>query len=182
MASAVPQDRSISASPHRFRVNYLPEATMSPHEELIRRYEQGVSLVDEALRDVPEAMLDHVPAPGKWTIRQIAAHLADSELVISARLRWIAAEPGSPLKAFDQDKWARSLGYQHQSPQDLVELMRSLRRTTATMLRSLPESAWAHTGRHEERGDVSLRQMVDSYSGHAEHHAQQIRELRSRFA
>jgi hypothetical protein len=93
---------------------------MSPNEELIRRYEQGVPLVEEALRDVPEAILDRVPAPGKWTIRQIAAHLADSELVISARLRWIAAEPGSPLKAFDQDKWASSLGYQHQSPQELV--------------------------------------------------------------
>ena len=94
---------------------------MSPIDDLIRRYEQGITALEDALRNVPEAVLDRVPAPGKWTIRQLAAHLADAELVICSRLRWVAAEPGSPLRAFDQDKWANALGYSRRSPQQSLE-------------------------------------------------------------
>lgn len=151
---------------------------MSQHDEVIRSYEQGVTVLEDALRSVPLELLDRAPAPGKWTIRQIVAHLADSELVVAARLRWIAAEPGSLLKAFDQDKWANTLGYEHQSPQDSFELFRSLRKITTAMLRQLPESAWSRTGRHEERGEMTLLQMVENYKGHAEHHAAQIRQIR----
>ena len=151
---------------------------MSQHDDLIRQYEGGVAILEDALRSIPEELLDRAPAPGKWTIRQIAAHLADSELVVAARLRWIAAEPGSPLKAFDQDKWASTLGYEHQSPQDSLELFRALRKVTAAMLRQLPENAWTRAGRHEERGEMTLLQMVESYKGHAEHHAQQIGQIR----
>jgi DinB superfamily len=149
-----------------------------PHNELIARYEQGITALEDAMRSVPEELLDRAPSAGKWTIRQIMAHLADSELVVSGRLRWIAAEPGSPLKAFDQDKWASTLGYEHQSPQDSLELFRALRKTTAAMLRRLPEDAWKRTGVHEERGEMTLAQMVESYQGHAEHHARQICSIR----
>ena len=154
---------------------------MSPHEELIRRFELGINALEEALRGVPEEMLDRPPAPGKWTIREIAAHLADAEVVISTRMRWVAAEPGSPLKAFDQDKWAASLGYGCQSPQDSLDVFRALRRASARMLRSLPEAAWNRTGHHEERGELSLQQLVEGSCGHGERHAQQILDVRHSF-
>jgi hypothetical protein len=154
---------------------------MSSHEDLIRRYENGIAVMEDALRDLPEAALDRAPAPGKWTIRQLAAHVADAELVVCGRFRWVAAEPGSPLKAFDQDRWAAALGYERQSPQQALELFRALRRVTAAMLRSLPESAWAHIGCHEQRGELSLETLVESYGGHAEHHARQIQQLRAQF-
>jgi hypothetical protein len=155
---------------------------MSQNEELIRRFEQSAAAFEDALRNVPETVLDRMPGPGKWTIRQIAAHLADSELVIASRLRWIAAEPGSPLKAFDQDKWAQNLGYERQIPQEAVEAFRSLRQRTARMLRNLPDSVWKNTGRHEERGTVTLRDLVEGASGHSERHVEQIRSLRKQFA
>ncbi len=154
----------------------------SRYEDLIKRYEQGVLLFETALQGIPEEALDRSPAQGKWSIRQIAAHLADAELVACARFRWIAAEPGSPIKAFDQDKWANSLGYRQQSPQQALDLFRALRRLTASMLRSLPESAWGQIGNHEERGPVSLEKMVELYTGHAEHHAQQIKDLRKQLS
>jgi uncharacterized damage-inducible protein DinB len=151
---------------------------MAGTEELIKRYEQGVAALELALRDLPEAALDRIPAPGKWSIRQIAAHLADAEIVVAARLRWVAAEPGSLLKAFDQETWANKLHYEHRSLQQSLELFRALRHATASMLRSLPEPAWLHTGTHEERGEVSLRRLVEDYSSHAERHTGQILELR----
>jgi hypothetical protein len=115
-------------------------------------------------------------------VRQIVAHLGDAELVACARFRWIAAEPGSPLQSFDQDRWAVALGYQQQSPGDILQMFTLLRRVTAAMLRSLPESAWTQTGMHAEHGAVSLQQMVELYTTHAEHHADQIKQTRERLA
>jgi hypothetical protein len=154
---------------------------MSENENLIRRFEQGAASLEEALRNVPESVLDRAPAPGKWTIRQLAAHLADAELVIAGRLRWVAAEPGSPLKGFDQDKWAEGLGYTRQSPQESLDVFRALRRSTARLLRNLPDSAWQNTGKHEERGELTLRDLVEGSSGHAERHIEQIRRVRNQF-
>jgi hypothetical protein len=156
--------------------------TAMSNAELVSRYEKGISVFEEALKDLPSSVLDRVPAPGKWTIRQIANHLADAELVACARLRWIIAEPGSPLKAYDQDKWASQLGYDSRTPGQSLELFRALRQSTAAMLRAVPDSAWGNTGIHEERGVVSLSQTLETYTTHAEHHAQQIRQLRQQLS
>ena len=149
--------------------------------KLIRRYEKGGKLVAEALRDVPLEVLDRKPAPGKWSIRQLAAHLADAEVVGVARLRTTAAQPGSALKAYDQDAWADRLGYEQQAPEQMAKLFRLLRKTTGVMLRSLPEAAWENKAVHEERGEMSLADFVKLYAEHAEHHAGQIRALREQF-
>ena len=46
-------------------------------------------------------------APGKWSVREIVAHMADCEVVFSFRLRQTLAEDGPVIQPFDQDKWAR---------------------------------------------------------------------------
>jgi hypothetical protein len=43
------------------------------------------------------------PAPSKWSIREIVAHLADDELVGAYRIRLILSSPGTAIQAFDQD-------------------------------------------------------------------------------
>lgn len=147
--------------------------------KLIRRYEKGGKLVAEALRDVPLEILDRKPAPGKWSIRQLAAHLADAEIVGAARLRTAAAQPGSAIKAYDQDAWANRLGYEQQAPEQMAKLFRLLRKTTGVVLRALPDAAWENKAVHEERGEMSLADMVKLYAEHAEHHAGQIQALRA---
>ena len=94
----------------------------------------------------------------------------------------ILSEPGCALAAFDQDKWAASLHYGQQSPQQALQLFNALRRVTAALLRSLPESAWERIGMHQERGPLSLQQMVELSCEHAEHHSEHMRDLRRKFS
>ena len=148
---------------------------------LVDRYEKGVGVFAQALKGVPAEMLDKSPAPGKWSIRQIAVHLADAETVGVARFRTIAAQPGSVLKAYDQGAWAAKLGYTQQSPEQALELFALLRKTTAAMLRALPESAWKNTGQHEESGEVVLDEFVEHYCDHVDNHSRQIRDIRKKF-
>src|ERR1700712_5127338 len=55
--------------------------------------------------------LEAPPAPGKWSPREILAHLADCELVFSFRLRQTLAapvdQPHPVIQPFDQDLWAQ---------------------------------------------------------------------------
>jgi hypothetical protein len=151
-------------------------------EKIIARYEKGPEVLEKALSGLPLELLDREHAPGKWTIRQLAVHVADAEIVGATRLRWIAAQPGATLKAYDQDAWAAKLAYPAQSVEDALALFRALRRSTAAMLRALPAAAWENTAVHEESGTVRLPDFVEHYSEHCEHHSEQIREIRSKFA
>ena len=148
---------------------------------LLDRYEKGVEVFAQALKGVPAEILDRSPAPGKWSIRQIAVHLADAETVGVARFRTIAAQPGSVLKAYDQNAWAQKLAYTQQSPEQALELFTLLRKTTAAMLRALPEAAWKNSGRHEESGEVVLDKFVEHYCDHVDNHSRQIRDIRKKF-
>lgn len=150
--------------------------------ELIDRYEQGATLLEDALRGISPEALDRVPAPGKWTIRQIIIHLADAEIMATGRIRRIAGEPGARILAFDQDKWAENMPYGKLPIEPAVALVRALRQSTAALLRILPADAWSKTGIHEERGELSLTTLVGLIADHAENHTRQIREHRARFA
>src|SRR5579863_5219925 len=73
--------------------------------------EQTPLRLRELVRAATPEVTDFRPAPGKWTIREQVAHLADTEMVMTTRMRWAAAQPGQPIVAFDQEKWAEAGKY-----------------------------------------------------------------------
>ena len=60
---------------------------MSERAELLERFRRGAELVAVAITGAAGPELDFKPAPDKWSVRQIVAHLADTEAVTVARLR-----------------------------------------------------------------------------------------------
>ena len=83
-------------------------------EEPIGVQQATPSQLDRRLRDVaPEELIRH-PAPEKWSIAEIVAHLADAELAMGWRLRNMLANPGVALTVWDQAVWAERLGYAQQ--------------------------------------------------------------------
>lgn len=147
----------------------------------LARFENGVDVILSALAGTPEDVIDRAPAPGKWNIRQIVVHVADDDVVAAMRIRQIAAEPGALMIGFDQDRWANGLSYSALSMDLNLELFVLLRKTTAEMLRKIPEAAWNYVGNHQERGLLTLESFVAHMANHAELHAGQIRRIRQQF-
>ena len=106
----------------------------------------------EALRGLPATAADFKPAPGKWSLRQIVAHLADAELVVCTRLHWAAAEPGKAIVAYDQDKWAATAQYEATPLQLSLETFKAVRQWNLSFLRKLTPEQWEGFVTHEERG------------------------------
>ncbi len=142
--------------------------------ELLMSYAQGPRILKEALAAYPAEALDFQPAPGKWSLRTIVLHLAESELQAYARARTIIAESGSPVLAYDQDKWAASLDAAAQPLDEALDLFRLLREMLARQLRALPEDAWDRHMVHPERGKVTLEQWLGIYENHLKVHLAQM--------
>lgn len=155
------------------------ECEDDPSRFVLSRYEAGTQLLSEALAAIPRNELDRSPAPGQWNARQIALHIVDAEIVGAARLRMLAAEPGSTLKAYAGDVWGARLGYDKLSLEPALELFVALRRCTSEMLRGLPREAWSNRGVHEGSGEVTLESYLLAHCEHAEAHVDEILALSS---
>jgi hypothetical protein len=116
------------------------------------------------------------PAPDKWSVGQILAHLADAEIVIGFRMRLILGAPGTPIVAFDQDAWANSGHYDKRDARKALEQFRVLRETNLALLKSLTPEQWKHYGMHAERGQETIEHIVKLMAGHDLNHTQQIEQ------
>ncbi len=129
------------------------------------------------IKGVPVAKLRKRPAPGKWSVAEILAHLADSEIVGSWRMRQILAAPGTPIQAYDQDAWAISGHYQKCDPRESLELFRVLREANLALLKLVTPEQWKHRGMHAERGQETIEHIVRMFAGHDINHMKRIEEI-----
>jgi hypothetical protein len=154
---------------------------MSELTAQLERFRRGPELLAMVLTGVFGEEEDFTIAPGKWSIRQIVAHLADAELVGAHRFRQVIAEEMPTLMAFDQDAWTRNLDYARRKPKQSLETFRRLRAENYELLKGLPESAFDRAGNHSQNGRITLRAMLDGYAGHAESHVRQLQEIREEY-
>lgn len=131
---------------------------------------------DQTLKyfDLSNEQLERNYGPGKWSVRFILHHLADSETVLFDRIRRVISEPKQVIWAFDQDAWARGLDYSLM-PLDLS------RRIYAAVRAGIIYQARAHYDRsgprefvHSETGVRTLKEEFDKVAAHNEHHLEQI--------
>jgi uncharacterized damage-inducible protein DinB len=121
--------------------------------------------------------LSRVPAPGKWSVAQILAHLADAELVIGWRLRQILSKNQVTIEAYDQDLWADTFHYAQRDPQQSLASYRALRESNLVLLSSVDRQLWDNYGQHSERGNESIHHMMKMTAGHDLNHIRQIEEI-----
>jgi uncharacterized damage-inducible protein DinB len=113
------------------------------------------------------AEMEERPAPGKWCVREVVAHLADCEIAFAFRLR--QAYGGEPsVQPFDQDAWARAYGVYtaEQAPATFT----ALRAWNVAFVGGLTEADKKLPVVHPERGEMVLWTIVETMAGHDLHH------------
>ena len=128
------------------------------------------------IQGVTKKKLAKRPAPDKWSVTEILAHLADTELVQGFRLRLILGASGCAIQGFDQDEWARYSDYAKHDPALSIEAYRVTRERTVRLLKSLPRDAWDRYGMHSERGKETVTRVTEMMAGHDLNHLKAIRE------
>jgi hypothetical protein len=126
---------------------------------------------------VSEEKLRRRPAPQKWSVLEILAHLADDELVSSWRYRQMIEHNGVTMMGFDQDKWARLGDYGSWSVREALEMFRLLREANLRLLTGLTPREWECIGNHAERGRMTVRDLARHMAAHDINHILQIELL-----
>jgi hypothetical protein len=143
----------------------------------------------EVLAEMPSALRQAVAGltpeqdalperPGKWSVRQVVHHLADSDLVGAFRFRMVLAHDAPELPGYDQDLWAERLRYQDGDLATALEDFTYYRLANLRLLRRASLEDMERVMRHAERGDEPLRHMVRLYAGHDLVHLRQIARIR----
>ena len=136
--------------------------------------------LERLIKGVSTAELRRRPAPEKWSVSEIVAHLADGEIVGAFRMRFILGSPGSPVVAYDQDKWVTTGHYDKRDPHKSLEQFRVLREANLALLQSLDPEQWKHYGMHSERGPESIEHIARMFAAHDINHLLQIERILAR--
>ena len=129
------------------------------------------------IKGAPASKLRKRPAPGKWSVGEVLAHLADAEIVTAWRLRAILAAPGTSIQAYDQDALAAARNYAKHDPRKSLEQFRAIRETNLALYKSLTPEQWKHFGMHAERGEETLERILQMMAGHDLNHLAQIERI-----
>jgi hypothetical protein len=125
-----------------------------------------------SLRD---ADLARTYGPGKWSVRFILHHLADSEAVFLYRLRRVLSEPRQIIWFYDQDAWAKALDY-GTLPLDLSKrIYEAVRPAIIHLADRHYEGSEKIEFVHSISGLRTLKDEIEKVASHNAHHLTQIR-------
>lgn len=117
-------------------------------------------------------------ATGKWSVKQVVQHLADSELVWGWRLRLVLSHERPTITGYDQDAWADRLGYDKVHVKRALEDFTVLRAANLRLLKRATPADMKRVGVHSERGEESVEHWMKLYAGHDILHLNQIDRIR----
>src|SRR5256885_15726847 len=141
--------------------------------QLTEQYRDGYRVVTHALAGITEEELGR-SATVDWTPRQIAHHLADSEMTSAIRLRRLLIEPAPVIHGYDEKAFAERLTADRPI-QPSLEAMRWARETCVQLIDRMTDSDWQIVGTHTESGPYGTEDWLRIYADHAHEHAAQIK-------
>lgn len=125
--------------------------------------------------NLPAESMQWTYAPGKWTIRQLLIHLADTETVLYDRIRrTIAEQPKPVLWSFDQDAWAAHLDYASFPLDAAKEMYSGTRSAVIHVVHRYYISHGDLSFVHSTSGLRTLQEEMDKVAWHNQHHLDQI--------
>lgn len=127
------------------------------------------------LRGVDEERADFRYAEGKWSIKEILGHLADSERVFAYRALSFARGETTSLPGYDHDSYVQHADLEERSLQDVVSEYGFIRRSNIALFEGFSERAWVREG---SANGIAMKARVVPYilAGHELHHRSVLQE------
>ncbi len=128
-------------------------------QNILRKLKNQLNEVDDFLAEIPAEKHDYAYADGKWTIKEVVAHLIDTERVMAYRAMRFSRNDFTPLPGFDQDFYMQNVDVSKRSFSDLVDELLLMRQANLYFFKSLSEEDYKKKGVASER-EVSVGALL----------------------
>lgn len=170
-----PADRARRPEPGDFAPFYAGYVAAVPDGDVLETLEREGRAFADALAALPADAAARAYAPGKWTLAEVVAHLADAERVFAYRALRFGRGDTTPLPGFDQDLYVPASHAGRRPFPALVAELASLRAATLHLYRGFEPQDWARVG--EANGArVTVRALAWIVAGHELHHRAILRD------
>lgn len=142
--------------------------------DLLARLDAQVQEVSALLRGLSDEEALSRYAPGKWSVKEVAGHLADTERVMAYRALRIARGDTTALAGFDENTFVAVANFDARPLPSIVEEWETVRHSTLALLRSLDVEAAGRTGT-VNGVPVTVRALAYIIAGHVAHHVEILR-------
>ena len=159
---------------------YAPYAIMYigllPDDGLVLKYlKENLEATKDFILSLPEERLAYRYAEGKWTIKEILAHVVDDERIYAYRALRFARNDRTELPGFEQDDYALYSGANERDVKDLLNEFATVRQATISLFEGLPDEALVRAGTADGK-IMSVRAAAYHIAGHEMRHVGIIRE------
>ncbi len=132
--------------------------------------------LEKIVKGISDKQLDTPYGEGKWTVRQVVHHLADSHINGFTRTKWTLTEDNPQVKPYDQDDWAK-LSDSEISIESSLLILKGLHQRWANIFENLSEDEWTRPVNHPDPDYSNVEQLLKAYAGHGEKHIEHIRQV-----
>ncbi|HEX8670960.1 MAG TPA: DinB family protein [Longimicrobium sp.] len=153
---------------------YAGYVALASQGDLLKRLEAQIQEVSGLLRGLSEEEALFRYAPGKWSVKEVAGHLADTERIMAYRALRIARGDTTPLPGFDENSFVATAGFDARPLPLLVEEWETVRRASILLLRSFNVEAAGRTGT-ASGAPITVRALAYIIAGHVAHHLEILR-------
>ena len=143
--------------------------------DIISTLEEQMNSTYEFLNNIGEEKGNYAYQPGKWSIKELVGHLADSERVFGYRALRFARNDKTELAGYEQDDYVANSNFKERTLKDLAEELLYLRKSNLILFRSFTDDMLKMTGIANE-SEVSVDALLFIIAGHEKHHINVIKE------
>jgi uncharacterized damage-inducible protein DinB len=137
-----------------------------------------VSLNNEAsdvFNSFPQSKGNFSYAEGKWTVKEVAGHMMDTDRIFAYRALAIARGEKQSLPSFDQDEYVREGKFNLRNLSDLTYEYRLVRESNILMFKGFDQSVFSNRG-IAAGNEVTVLALMWMIAGHQKHHLNMLRE------
>lgn len=144
-------------------------------ENILAVLERNLSTTVAFLKSIPEEKGDYAYGEGKWSLKQVIIHIADTERVFAYRALTIARGDNTPLPGYDENIWADNCAAEKRTLADVVEEFFSVRQSTIHLVKSFDEEMFLRKGT-TNNNPASVVALLYFIAGHELHHLKVLKE------
>lgn len=154
---------------------YAGYVAQVPESDVLAVLEAQLEELPRAAAAIDAARETYRYAPGKWSVRQLFGHLADTERILGYRMLCIARREQAALPGFDENQYVEHADFERIPLPALVEEWTLLRRANLALARRFDDATLRQLG-NANGTPVSVRALLRILAGHPRHHLRVLRE------